>query len=183
MKGAAEPVFLAESRRIAASRVLLESPYGWRWYLGERVVRQSLRAPRFISPGPLPPRASFTEQYTRAELARFTVPSFDLGRYQRPEVPYREFRRRFLAGPLGVEPFDAMKVLGRKAGMERRAAAAGTARKKKRSRTGEGEEDLPPPAIPWMIDAQDADGEQVVVQLKEPQTAPSVTGPVCNYSQ
>jgi hypothetical protein len=146
------------------------------------VIRQSLRAPRFISPGPLPPRVSFTEQYTRAELARFTVPSFDLGRYQRPEIPYREFQRRFLAGPLGVEPFDAMKALGRQAGRERRATAAGVARTRKKTRTGEGEEELPPPTIPWVIDAQDADGEQVMVPLKEPHTAPSVTAPVCIYS-
>ncbi|KAI8573239.1 hypothetical protein RHMOL_Rhmol01G0263100 [Rhododendron molle] len=38
----AEPEYLAESRVITASRVLLESAFGWQWYLGDRVSRQSL---------------------------------------------------------------------------------------------------------------------------------------------
>ncbi|KAI8568937.1 hypothetical protein RHMOL_Rhmol02G0239600 [Rhododendron molle] len=69
-----EPEYLAQSRVVTASRVLLESAFGWQWYLGDRVVRQSLGYPEFQVPGPLPPRASHTGDYTLAELERYTRP-------------------------------------------------------------------------------------------------------------
>ncbi|KAI8524921.1 hypothetical protein RHMOL_Rhmol13G0187100 [Rhododendron molle] len=68
----AEPNYVARSRAITASRVLLESAFGWQRYLEDRVSRQSLGYRAFQVPGPLPPRASHTSTYTRAELERFT---------------------------------------------------------------------------------------------------------------
>ncbi|XP_058219438.1 protein MAINTENANCE OF MERISTEMS-like [Rhododendron vialii] len=53
-----EPEYLARSRVVMASRVLLESAFGWQWYLGDRVTHQSLGFTEFQAPGPLPPRAS-----------------------------------------------------------------------------------------------------------------------------
>ncbi|KAI8542717.1 hypothetical protein RHMOL_Rhmol08G0160800 [Rhododendron molle] len=37
-----EPEYLARSRAVTASRVLLESAFDWQWYVGDRVTRQSL---------------------------------------------------------------------------------------------------------------------------------------------
>ncbi|XP_058224951.1 protein MAINTENANCE OF MERISTEMS-like [Rhododendron vialii] len=87
-----EPEYLAQSRVVTASRVLLESAFGWRWYLGDRVTRQSLGTLDFQVPGPLPPHASHTDKYTLAELRRFTVPT-GLAAFLRPERDYAVYRR------------------------------------------------------------------------------------------
>ncbi|KAI8530379.1 hypothetical protein RHMOL_Rhmol11G0053600 [Rhododendron molle] len=98
-----EADFLPRSREVARSRVLLECPLGWQWYLGDRVTRQSLGSPEFIVLGPLPPRVQRTETYTRAELEQFTVPDTDLERYLRCTLDYATYRDRYLATSLGVE--------------------------------------------------------------------------------
>ncbi|KAH7864252.1 hypothetical protein Vadar_027471 [Vaccinium darrowii] len=67
--------YLVRSRELTRSRVLLECPYGWRWYLGDRVSRQSLGIDHFRVPSPLPPLVQRTEEYTRAEIERYTVPT------------------------------------------------------------------------------------------------------------
>ncbi|KAI8555055.1 hypothetical protein RHMOL_Rhmol05G0144700 [Rhododendron molle] len=51
-----EADFLPRSREVTRSRVLLECPLGWQWYLGDRVTRQSLGLPEFVVPGALSPR-------------------------------------------------------------------------------------------------------------------------------
>ncbi|KAI8568371.1 hypothetical protein RHMOL_Rhmol02G0193300 [Rhododendron molle] len=63
-----ETDFLPRSREVTRSRVLLECPLGWQWYLGDRVTRQSLGSPEFVVPGPHPPLVQRTETYTRAKL-------------------------------------------------------------------------------------------------------------------
>ncbi|KAI8567912.1 hypothetical protein RHMOL_Rhmol02G0158100 [Rhododendron molle] len=63
-----EPEYLARSQAVTASRVLLESAFGWQWYLGDRVTSQSLGHLEFQVPGPLPPQASHTGDYTLAKL-------------------------------------------------------------------------------------------------------------------
>ncbi|KAI8563793.1 hypothetical protein RHMOL_Rhmol03G0136700 [Rhododendron molle] len=94
-----EPEYLARSRAVTASRVLLESAFGWQWYLRDRVTRQSLGYAEFQVPvpRPLPPRASHTSTYTRAELERFTRPDTELIRHLRPEMDYAAYRRDRLA--------------------------------------------------------------------------------------
>ncbi|KAI8568934.1 hypothetical protein RHMOL_Rhmol02G0239400 [Rhododendron molle] len=92
-----EPEYLAKSKAITASRVLLELAFGWQWYLGDRVTRQSLGYAEFQVPGPLPPRASHTSTYTRAELERFTRPDTELIRHLRPEMEYAAYKRDRLA--------------------------------------------------------------------------------------
>ena len=67
--------YLVRSRELTRSRVQLECPYGWRWYLGDRVSRQSLGIDHFRVPSPLPPLVQRTEEYTRAEIERYTVPT------------------------------------------------------------------------------------------------------------
>ncbi|KAI8571124.1 hypothetical protein RHMOL_Rhmol01G0093900 [Rhododendron molle] len=98
-----EADFLLRSREVTRSRVLLECPLGWQWYLGDRVTRQLLGSPEFIVSGPLLPREQRTETYTRAELEQFTVPDTDLERYLRRTLDYAAYRDRHLATSLGVE--------------------------------------------------------------------------------
>ncbi|KAI8529957.1 hypothetical protein RHMOL_Rhmol11G0016400 [Rhododendron molle] len=93
-----EPEYLARSRAVTASRVLLESAFGWQWYLGDRVTRQSLGYTEFQVLGPLPPRASHISTYTRAALERFTWPDIELTRHLRPELDYAAYQRDRLAG-------------------------------------------------------------------------------------
>ncbi|KAI8542628.1 hypothetical protein RHMOL_Rhmol08G0152300 [Rhododendron molle] len=56
-------------------------------------------------PGPLPPRASHTGEYTRAELEQFTRPDIELTHYLRPEMDYAAYQRDRLVGLLGVQAF------------------------------------------------------------------------------
>ena len=87
------------------SRVLLESPFGWRWYLGDRVSRQSLGLSEFRVPGRLPSLVLRTEEYTREELERFTVPVTDLLQFLGSAEGYAEYRDTHLVHHLGVADF------------------------------------------------------------------------------
>ncbi|KAI8538462.1 hypothetical protein RHMOL_Rhmol09G0105900 [Rhododendron molle] len=91
-----EPEYLARSRVVTASRELLESAFGWQWYLGVRVTRQSLGYLEFQVPRPLPPRASHTGDYTLAELERFMRPETELTCYLRPEHDYTAYQQDHL---------------------------------------------------------------------------------------
>ncbi|KAI8535522.1 hypothetical protein RHMOL_Rhmol10G0180500 [Rhododendron molle] len=126
-----EPEYLARSRAVTASRVLLESAFSWQWYLGDRVMRQSLGYADFQVPGPLPPRASHTSTYTRAELERFTQPDTEMTRYLHLEMDYTVYQRDRLARPLGVRAFRDVRSHARGAAEERRAT-------RERERGGEG---------------------------------------------
>jgi hypothetical protein len=98
-----DAAFLPRSREVTRSRVLLECPLGWQWYLGDRVTRQSLGLPAFVVPGTLPPRVQRTGTYTRAELEQFTVPDTDLERHLRRTEDYAAYVDRRLAPSLSVE--------------------------------------------------------------------------------
>jgi hypothetical protein len=98
-----EAAYLSRSREVTRSRVLLECPLGWQWYLGDRVTRQSLGLPVFVVPGVLPPRVQRTGTYTRAELEQFTVPDTDLERHLRRALDYTIYVNSHLAISLGVE--------------------------------------------------------------------------------
>ncbi|KAI8546934.1 hypothetical protein RHMOL_Rhmol07G0158200 [Rhododendron molle] len=126
-----EPVYLARSRAITASRVLLESAFGWQWYLGDRVSRQSLGYTAFQVPGSLLLRASHTSTYTRAELERFTLLDTELTRFLRSEMDYAEYQRDRLERPLGIRALRDVQSQARGAAEERRAAG-------ERARGGEG---------------------------------------------
>ncbi|KAI8567918.1 hypothetical protein RHMOL_Rhmol02G0158400 [Rhododendron molle] len=118
-----EPEYLARSRAVTASRVLLESAFGWQWYLGDRVTSQSLGHLEFQVPGPLPPQASHTGDYTLAKLERFTRPDTELTRYLRPERDYAVYQQDHLAGSLGVGARRKVQDQARGAAEQRRAAA------------------------------------------------------------
>lgn len=104
---------MARSRVVTASRVLLESAFGWQWYLGDRVTQQSFGLLEFQVPGPFPPRASHTGEYTWAELEEYTRPDTDLACYLRPEWDYAAYQRDHLAGPLGIWAFRGVQSQAR----------------------------------------------------------------------
>ncbi|KAI8543458.1 hypothetical protein RHMOL_Rhmol08G0219900 [Rhododendron molle] len=116
-----EPEHLSRSRAITASRVLLESAFGWQWYLGDRVACQSLGYSVFQVPGPLPPQASHTGTYTRTKLEEFTRPGTELTRHLRPEMDYAAYQKDRLAGPLGIRAFRDVRSQACGAAKERRA--------------------------------------------------------------
>ncbi|KAI8542863.1 hypothetical protein RHMOL_Rhmol08G0173000 [Rhododendron molle] len=162
----AEPKYLARSRAIAASRVLLESAFGCQWYLGDRVLCQSLGYTAFQVLGPLPPRALHTSTYTRAELERFTQPDTELTCYLRPEMDYAEYQRDRLVRPLGIRAFRDVQSQARGAAEERRAAG-------ERSRGSEGRvrhhAGVPvrggPLEMSWTVPVMDAQGNPAEIHL------------------
>ncbi|KAI8550606.1 hypothetical protein RHMOL_Rhmol06G0120500 [Rhododendron molle] len=177
-----EPEYLARSRAVTASRVLLESAFGWQWYLEDRVARQSLGYTMFQVPGPLLPRASHTGTYTRAELEEFTRPDTELTCYLRPEMDYAAYQRDRLAGPLGIRAFRDVQSQAHGAAEERKAAG-------ERTRSGEGHVRRHlsgpvrggPPQMSWKILVVDTQGNPAKIHLVPARVEPpSVTVPVPN---
>ncbi|KAI8572179.1 hypothetical protein RHMOL_Rhmol01G0178200 [Rhododendron molle] len=158
-----EPEYLARSRAVTASRVFLVSAFGWQWYLGDRVTRQSLGYLEFQVLGPLPPRASHTSDYTLAELERFTRPDTELTRHLRPGMDYAAYQRDHLARPLGVRARREVQEQACAAGAERRATAEVQRReercvrrslRRRVSRPVVGR----PPELLWKLDVMDSQG-------------------------
>ncbi|KAI8563686.1 hypothetical protein RHMOL_Rhmol03G0128600 [Rhododendron molle] len=114
-----EPEYVAKSRVVIAGRVLLESAFGWQWYLGDRMTRPSLGTSEFVVPGLLPPHASHTSKYT---LAQGQV-SVQRGVKIRDEP---QFRRELRKRPVQKKP------------------AVGPAQKKRREEEEEEEEEEQP---------------------------------------
>ncbi len=107
--GGLDAPYLVQSRVTTRGRVLLESPYGWQWYLGERVVRQSLGLDHFRVPGPLPPLVQRTQEYTLAEVEAFTVLDTEL--VFSPSGDYDDYVVSSLAYFLDMEARLAASVL------------------------------------------------------------------------
>jgi hypothetical protein len=170
-----EPEYLALSRAVTASRVLLESAFRWQWYLGDRVARQSLGTVQFVVPGPLPPRASHTGRYTLRQLQQFTVPAaaFPL---LRPGRDYAVYQRQRLAGVLGVVEHRSVQAEALRASEERTG---------RRSRTGRSRERCVYAAatglhrLSWTLQVRDPQGEAAEVCFEPARAEPAeVTGPV-----
>ncbi|XP_058216804.1 uncharacterized protein LOC131327676 [Rhododendron vialii] len=158
-----EPEYLARSRVVTASRVMLESAFGWQWYLGDRVTRQSLGHARFQVPGPLPPRASHTGEYTLAELEIFTRLDTDLTCYLRLGMDYAIYQRERLAGPLRVREF-------------RESSGESRARRGPSGLVRGG-----PPELTWQIAVVDFQGNPAELHLVPARVEPApVTVPVPN---
>ncbi|KAI8535785.1 hypothetical protein RHMOL_Rhmol10G0201000 [Rhododendron molle] len=173
-----EPEYLTRSRAITAGRVLLESAFGWQWYLGDRVTCQSLGYAEFQVPGPLPPRASHTSTYTRAELERFMQPDTELTRYLRPEMDYAAYQRDRLAGPLGIRAFRDVQSQARGAAEERGAAGGGEGRVRW---SLSGHVRGGPLELSWKIPVVDTQGNLAEIHLVPAKVEPpSVTVPVPN---
>ncbi|KAI8571326.1 hypothetical protein RHMOL_Rhmol01G0111100 [Rhododendron molle] len=172
-----KPEYLARSRAVTASRVLLESAFGWQWYLGDRVIHQSLGYLEFQVPGPLPPRASHTGDYTLAELERFTRPDTELTHHLCPEMDYAAYRRDCLARPLGVRARRKVQEQAREAAAQRRTAGEvqrGRESRKKRkvNRPVVGR----PPELSWKVPLVDTQGNPTEIHLVPTRAEPpSVT--------
>ncbi|KAI8560122.1 hypothetical protein RHMOL_Rhmol04G0231400 [Rhododendron molle] len=136
-----EPEYLARSRAITASRVLLESAFGWHWYLGDRVLRQSLG-------------------YTAFQ------PDTELRCYLRPEMDYVAYQRDRLAGPLGIRAFRDVRSQVRGAAEERRVAGERSRGSEGRVRLHAG---VPvrggPPEMSWTTPVVDAQGNPTEIHL------------------
>lgn len=65
--------YLVRSRVLTQSRVLLECPYGWQWYMGDRVSHQSLEIDHFRVLSPIHPFVQRTHEYIQAEIERYIV--------------------------------------------------------------------------------------------------------------
>ncbi|XP_058180121.1 protein MAINTENANCE OF MERISTEMS-like [Rhododendron vialii] len=70
--------YVAQSREVTRGMVLLESPYGSEWYLGDRVSRESLRLDTLLVLGPLLPLVLTMSEYMLEEVERFTQPDSQL---------------------------------------------------------------------------------------------------------
>jgi len=168
--------YLDSSREITAGRILLESPYGWQWYLGDRVTRQSMRSAFPQVPGPLPPRVLRTSSYTLEEIRRYTVPDGRMVQFLRPEMDYDAYRERYLAGPLGVVRERVRRMTSELDRAIRaatgRAAGEGTSR-------GVGQESTEVPVretvgvteVPgWSVWVSTPDGEEGALEIPRPPT-------------
>ncbi|KAI8522357.1 hypothetical protein RHMOL_RhmolUnG0000600 [Rhododendron molle] len=127
-----EPEYVTRSRAVTASRVLLESAFGWQWYLGDRVTRQSLELDEFLVPGLLPRHASQTARYTLAELQRFTVPQA-ASTFTRPRQDYAVYRKQHLMDPLGVIELMAVRKEVARARQERQGQKGRSSRSRERN--------------------------------------------------
>jgi hypothetical protein len=186
-----EAAYLSRSREVTRSRVLLECPLGWQWYLGDRVTRQSLGLPAFVVPGVLPPQVQRTGSYTRAELEQFTVPDTDLERHLRRTMDYMTYVDNHLAISLGVEEELRRRLAagGRGPGA---GGAAGERGRGRRARSGRGRGGRSPvggrgegpsgraeasvpaglPPLKWTVAVTDPSGARGVVdvpRLSQPQ--------------
>lgn len=63
---------LLRSREATRKRILLEGPFCRQWYLGERVVRQSLGYKSFRVPKPIPHSMLSTNTLTVEDLGKWT---------------------------------------------------------------------------------------------------------------
>ncbi|KAI8568369.1 hypothetical protein RHMOL_Rhmol02G0193100 [Rhododendron molle] len=144
-------------------------PAGCYWSqpsVGDRVVRQSLGYPEFQVPGPLPPRASHTGDYTLAELERFTRPDTELTRHLRPTMDYAVYQRDRLARPFWIRARREIQEQAREAGAERRAAAEAPRGRERRVRRRESRPVVGgPPELVWKVDVVDHQGNTAEVEL------------------
>lgn len=144
--------------------MLLESPFGWRWYLGDRVTRQSLGLPQPMTPGLLPPRALHTHLYTRAEVERYTQPMMELDCVLRPHISYTEYRAQFLAGVLGVAEHAQRREEAALAARGRREGAASAAPKTKKGK-GKEPKDVDLPELSWTVSCTTQHGDDATLYL------------------
>ena len=170
--------YLTRSREITRGRVLLECQYGWFWYLGDRVVRQSIQAEGPQVPGRLPPRVLATSRYTPAEIERYTTPDLDLSQHLRPALSYTEYRRKYLAGPLRAAEW--LEKIEREKAAKARASAGGVA-----GGEGEGADTSTQETVAarWWVQVTTAGGETGHIDIpRPPADFPPLSAPVKTIS-
>ncbi|KAI8559670.1 hypothetical protein RHMOL_Rhmol04G0191600 [Rhododendron molle] len=129
-----------------------------------RLYLDELRASQV--PGPLPPRASHTGDYTLAELERFTRPDTELTRHLRPTMDYAVYQRDRLARPFGIRARREIQEQAREAGAERRATAEAPRGGERRVRRRESRPVVGgPPELLWKVDVVDHQGNTAEVEL------------------
>lgn len=92
---------LLRSREATRKRILLEGPFCRQWYLGERVVRQSLGYKSFRVPKPIPHSMLSTNTLTVEDLGKWTQGE-DATVFLEETGDYSEYRALRLMPALGV---------------------------------------------------------------------------------
>ena len=97
------PDVLAPSRVVAGQRILLEGPYCRRWYLGERVPRQSIGSLTFSVPASIPvsmlseatTELAIVEDMTGQPATEFIIPGGDFAARSEERRVGKECRSRW----------------------------------------------------------------------------------------
>lgn len=109
---------MANSRRI-----LLEGPFCREWYLGERVVRQSLGYGAFRVPKSIPRLSS--RNLTKDELVEWLEGQDAIAFLEEEGQDYGEYKTQWLMGPLGASSAESGCCQGPRAGAMPAAVARG----------------------------------------------------------
>lgn len=156
-------------------RVLLESSYCWQWYLGDRVLRQSLGLDAFLVPGPLPSLVLTTSEYTLEEVERFTQPDPQLEPLFQAGADYAEYRSQHLMRGFGIcVAWEAtQQARGNRGGRGRRGGKKGDGGREGGDHgDGTGQSGGRLPTLSWMVDVMTAQGVPGLVEVSRPTVEP-----------
>ncbi|KAG5527484.1 hypothetical protein RHGRI_028397 [Rhododendron griersonianum] len=113
---------LLRSRVANGRRILLEGPFCREWYLGERVVRQSLGYGAFRVPKSIPQLSS--RKLAKDDLIEWLEGHDAVAFLEEEGKDYGEYKTQWLMGPLGASSAES----GRRQGLRARAMPTAVAR-------------------------------------------------------
>lgn len=108
---------------VNSRRILLEGPFCREWYLGERVVRQSLGYGAFRVPKLIPRLSS--RNLTKDELVEWLEGQDAIAFLEEEGQDYGEYKTQWLMGPLGASSAESGRCQGPRAGAMPAAVARG----------------------------------------------------------
>ena len=165
------PDVLAPSRVVAGQRILLEGPYCRRWYLGERVPRQSIGSLTFSVPASIPvsmlseatTELAIVEDMTGQPATEFIIPGGDYAAYRESHLaPVLDIEEILIAAREARDAEEAEAAArGRSRGIRRRRDGTST------SRGAAGAEAEGFPVIPLTLECTRASGQRFVVPIPE----------------
>lgn len=162
---------LLRSRQATGRRILLEGPFCRQWYLGERVVRQSLGYDAFKVPKPIPSSMLNTRSLTVKDVAQWTEGE-DATACLEESGDYEEYMVQMLMPALGKSTIGRGPPSRPLAGSVPAAAAAGGGRGGGRGGLAEVPAGavLPElPQLPWRVDYYNSTGQRQFVDIPIPE--------------
>lgn len=147
---------LLRSRQATGRRILLEGPFCRQWYLGERVVRQSLGYDVFRVPKSIPFSMLNMRILTVEDLEKWTEGK-DAATFLEESGDYEEYMVQRLMPVLGVGRVPRGPLLGPQAGVVPVAAVGGA----------EGPTELPP--LPQQVDYYSSTGQRQYIDVPCPE--------------
>lgn len=148
---------LLRSRQATGRRILLEGPFCRQWYLGERVVRQSLGYNVFKVPKSIPFSMLNTRILTVEDLERWTGGE-DAATFLEESGDYEEYMVQRLMPVLGIDSVRRGPLPGPHAGAVPAPAVGGGA---------EGPTELPP--LPQLVDYYSSTGQRQYIDIPCPE--------------